>query len=148
MSRITAQAARDIPAPAEKAYGMIADYVDGHPRILPPAFSGLVVERGGYGAGTEIRFTARLLGQTSILHAVIEEPEPGRVLVERYPATGTFTTFTIDSAGGGQTCRVTIHTELSVGGIGGLFQRLFVPPLLRKVFREELINLERCCSGE
>ena len=47
-----------IAAPAARCYGVIADYHVGHPAIVPPrAFGPLVVEQGGVGAGTQIRFT-------------------------------------------------------------------------------------------
>ena len=44
--RIAQSALLDIPAAT--AYGLIADYRNGHPRILPPrVFPGLDVESGG-----------------------------------------------------------------------------------------------------
>ena len=71
-----------IPAPSGRIYGIIADYRNGHPHILPPAFSNLEVEQGGVGAGTIIRFNVRALGRTQLFRSVVTEPEPGRVLVE------------------------------------------------------------------
>lgn len=138
MSRVTAEESRKIQAPAHVAYGILADYRTGHPSILPPAFTDLVVEAGGYGAGTRIRFAATLLGRRDRLLAMIEEPEPGRVLIERYLDREMLTTFTVDPTGDG--CRVTIRTEVEVSGV---LQRWIVPPVLRRVFREELGNLER-----
>jgi len=41
-----------------------------------------VVEEGGIGAGTVIRFQMRILGRLRTFHAAITEPEPGGVLVE------------------------------------------------------------------
>lgn len=54
-------AERIIPAPTDAAYALLADYRNGHPRILPPAFTDLTVLRGGTGAGTEIRFALERL---------------------------------------------------------------------------------------
>ncbi len=46
-----------IDAPAAKVYGIIADYREGHPSILPkPFFGSIQIERGGTGAGTVISF--------------------------------------------------------------------------------------------
>ena len=56
--RITASARID--AAPKRVYNVIADYCNGHPRILPKQFSDLVVERGGFGAGTVIRFRMRV----------------------------------------------------------------------------------------
>jgi hypothetical protein len=61
-------------------------------------------------------------------------------LVESYPATGEVTTFTVEAIAQDR-CKVTIATEWARGGIGGLIQRLLAPPILRRVFREELGRL-------
>ncbi len=67
-----------VNAPANTVYRLIADYHNGHPRIVPPEyFFNLVVEEGGYGAGTWIAFDARMLGMTQHARGWIEEPEPG-----------------------------------------------------------------------
>ena len=110
---------RDMEAAPAAVYGVISDYRNGHPRILPKPFFG---------------------------ELIVEEPEPGRVLVERYPDTGGVTTFTVDPRGAG--CRVTIHTTFPARGIKGLIEKLFAPPMLRKVFREELEMLEKVASSE
>ncbi len=55
-------ASATIPARRERVYSLIANYNDGHPRILPRQFSGLIVERGGVGAGTIIRFQMSVFG--------------------------------------------------------------------------------------
>jgi hypothetical protein len=55
-----------INAPAKQVYTILADYHDGHPRILPQQyFSSLEVERGGVGAGTVLRFQMRAVDSTS-----------------------------------------------------------------------------------
>jgi len=141
MSLVVAEEGRRIAAPAEVVYCILADYRAGHPSILPPAFTDLVIEEGGYGAGTRIRFAATLLGRREAMAAVIEEPEPGRVLIERYPDRGMVTAFTVDPDG--EHCRVTIRTEIEASPVSAFFQRLFVPRLLRPVFREELRNIDR-----
>ena len=134
-----------VPAPPARVYSVIADYVNGHPHILPKKyFSDLVVEAGGYGAGTRIRFGMRLLGTMTLLRAVISEPEPGRVLVENYPDTGTVTTFIVEPEPGTNHSRVTFHTRMTVPGISGWLQQWVVPPLLRPAYREELQNLADC----
>ena len=131
-----------IPAPAERAYAVIADYVHGHPHILPKKyFQDLRVESGGYGAGTKICFEMRVLGNTQTLRATITEPEPGRVLVESYPETGNITTFLVDPGPDANHCRVTFQTRMDVPGFAGWLQQWLVPRLLRPVYKEELQNL-------
>jgi uncharacterized protein YndB with AHSA1/START domain len=63
MTRVHISAERTIPAPAAEVYALLADYRDGHPRILPPAFSNFAVLEGGIGAGTRIRFTLTVGGR-------------------------------------------------------------------------------------
>ena len=86
-----------IPARRERVYSLIANYNDGHPRILPKQFSDLVVEQGGIGAGTVIRFQMSILGKKQHFRAAITEPEPGHVLVETdLEPNGAVTTFTVN----------------------------------------------------
>src|SRR5512136_1839193 len=134
-------AAAVINAPARQVYAILADYHDGHPRILPKQyFSSLEVERGGVGAGTVIRFQMRAPSMTRTFLADITEPEPGRVLVESNrtetdPAAQSVTTFTVDPINGGQQAQVTISTALSVSNwLEGLFTTMF----LRRVYAQEL----------
>ena len=97
---------RSIQAAPQKVYAIIADYHNGHPRILPkPYFVALEVEEGGYGAGTVIRFQMKVMGRLQTFRAEISEPEPGRVLVERDLDTGTTTTFIVDVHARAETSR-------------------------------------------
>jgi hypothetical protein len=138
-----------IPARRERVYSLIANYHDGHPRILPKQFSHLTVEQGGVGAGTIIRFQMSLLGKKQDFRAAITEPEPGRVLVETdLGQNGAVTTFTVDPGTAPADSHVTIATELSVrAGILGKFERLCASALLRSIFTKELENLARVATG-
>lgn len=144
MPQVEIQAERNFPGTADVTYGVLADYHEGHPSILPTKyFTHLTVERGGHGAGTVIRFGLKLAGRVQEARAVVSEPEPGRVLVERVEDTrGTETTFTVDPVSG-ERVRVTIGTVWNARGLFGAVERWFAPRLLRPVYREELINLER-----
>ena len=135
-----------IPAPAAVLYRMIADYRVSHPSILPrPPFGELTVEEGGYGAGTVIRYTLRIAGKERTARAVVAEPEPGRVLTERDLATGMLTTFSFEEVEGGT--RATFRTEWNTPGLKGWIEKLLVPGMLRKVYREELANLARAAAA-
>jgi hypothetical protein len=138
-----------IPARRERVYSLLANYRDGHPRILPKQFSGLVVEEGGIGSGTMIRFQMSVLGKRRTFRAAITEPEPGRVLVESYldPA-GTITTFTVDRGTAPADSKVTISTELPArSGILGSMEKMFATLLLQPIYRKELENLARVATG-
>jgi hypothetical protein len=135
--------ARRIPAPARRVYDIIADYRNGHPHILPPAFRNLRVERGGTGDGTVITFEVRALGRTTAFRAVVTEPEPGRVLVEEnVGANPSVSTFTVEPAGDAA-CDVTITTDLPLReGLAGRIERAITTWFLQRNYAEELRRLE------
>ena len=142
MARLHASAERTVPVPAPAVYALLADYRDGHPRILPPAFSDLTVLRGGTGAGTVIRFALQLPGRKQEAEARVEEPEPGRVLSEIYPEKSAVTRFIVDPAG--EQSRVRIETSWeSSRGLAGLIERLLTPRMFRKLYTQELDLIER-----
>ena len=141
MSRSHVSAERTIPAPVEAVYAMLADYHEGHPSILPPAFSDFAVLEGGVGAGTRIRFTLTLAGRAQEAQGLVAEPEPGRVLTETYAGNGSVTTFTVDPTGVATRLRIETSWE-SRPGIAGIFERLIVPNVLKRLYREELDLIE------
>ena len=142
MPRLHASAERTVGAPAAAVYALLADYRDGHPRILPPAFSDLTVLRGGIGAGTEFRFALTLAGRKHEGEARVEEPEPGRVLSEIYPEKNAVTRFIVDPVGSQSRVRIETSWEPS-RGLAGVIERLLTPRMFRKLFTQELDLIER-----
>ena len=138
-----------IPARRERVYSLIANYHDGHPRILPKQFKNLVVEEGGVGAGTIIRFQMSIFGKSETFRAAITEPDPGQVLVETYLDTnGAVTTFTVNPGSAPADSHVTISTELAVrSGFAGMIEKALVTTLLRPIYMKELENLARVATG-
>jgi hypothetical protein len=131
---------RRVDASPGRVYGLIADYRNGHPTILPPAFSNLTVLKGGVGAGTEITFNLKVLGRPVGFRATVTEPEPGRVLVEHnHEPEESLTTFTVDPLINGQAAHVTISTKLPLrrGPVGWL-RRWLTRRLLEPLYEEEL----------
>jgi hypothetical protein len=145
---LTVSVSAVILADASRIYGILADYRNGHPRILPPQFTDLTVERGGVGEGTIVRFHMRMMGRTQTFRAAITEPDPGRTLVETYlDPNGTVTTFRVDSLDG-DSARVTIATTLETrGGLLGPVERFVTTRLLRPIYMEELKILARVAGG-
>ncbi len=139
INRVSATAL--IPAPAEKVYGIVADYRNGHPHILPkPWFLSLEVVEGGVGAGTVVDFSMRLMGRVQHFRATVTEPQPGRVLVETND-TGAVTSFTVEPQPN-QQCRVTIVTETTVrDGIAGKIEGWLTNRLLHPIYVAELAQL-------
>ncbi|HLU26363.1 MAG TPA: SRPBCC family protein [Longimicrobiales bacterium] len=148
MALVIAEESAEFDGAAEVVYGILADYRQGHPSILPkPYFTHLHVEEGGRGAGTVIRMGMRIGGKYQEAVADISEPEPGRVLEERIrDQRGTTTTFIVEPTGPGRV-RVTIRTTWEVSGVAGLIERLLAPGMLRRVYRAELANLAQAVKA-
>jgi len=129
-----------IQAPAPQVYGILADYRDGHPHILPKQFTSLSVEQGGRGAGTVFRCEMRVLGRKQMFRASVTEPEPGRVLVETIiEGDPLVTTFTVNPADGGGACDVTISSVIDQKpGLRGMIERFLTPRILEPMYRDEL----------
>ena len=140
MSTIRVSAESDISAPAERVYRVLSNYRDHHPKILPPAFSNFVVEQGGVGAGTVMRFDMTTMGRTQSARHRVEEPEPGRVLREIDLDRDLQTTFTVTPKGDGSNVR--IDTVWNEDGLMGQVMRVLAPRLLGPIYREELLNLD------
>ena len=136
-------ASRRVAAPAARVYDIIADYRNGHPNIVPSNFRNLQVEQGGHGAGTVVTFDVRSFGSTRSFRHRVEEPEPGRVLVERDADGPTRTTFTVERGASDDEARVTITTDMqSRPGLFGAIERTMTKSYLRKLYLQELANLE------
>lgn len=140
MGTIHVSAERVVDAPADTVYSYIADQREHHPHFLPPAFSGFTVESGGVGAGTITRFKVTAGGRTREYRMQVTEPEPGRVLSESDTNSSLVTTFTVTRQG--DSARVQISTTWEgAGGIGGFFERMFAPRVMRGIHADELERL-------
>jgi uncharacterized protein YndB with AHSA1/START domain len=131
-----------VGGPPEDVYRYIADMRNHHPHFLPPAFSNFQVVSGGVGAGTVSTFRFTAGGRTRGFRMTATEPEPGRRLVETDANSTSVTTFIVDPAADG-TSKVTIGTEWQgASGIGGFFERMFAPRVMRSIYADELRRLD------
>ncbi len=146
MGTIEVTAERAMQASAEAVYGCVAD-MRHHEKFLPPAFSDFQVESGGVGAGTIIRFTLTAGGRSRASRMQIGEPQPGRVLTESDTESSLVTTWTITPQGSGSHVRL-LTTWQGAGGIGGFFERLFAPRVLRGIYADELERLDAYSSTQ
>jgi uncharacterized protein YndB with AHSA1/START domain len=141
MARILISTERVVAAPAETVYGYIADMREHHPRFLPPAFSDFRVESGGVGAGTVTRFTMTAGGRTREYQMKVAEPEPGRVLTESDANSSAVTTFTVSPQGAASLVQISTAWD-GAPGIGGFFERMFAPRVMRAIYTDELNRLD------
>jgi uncharacterized protein YndB with AHSA1/START domain len=140
MARILISVERGVEAPAEAVYGYIADMRE-HPRFLPPAFSDFRVESGGVGAGTLTRFKMTAGGRTREYQMKVTEPEPGRVLTESDTNSSAVTTFTVSPQDGASLVQISTSWD-GAPGIGGFFERMFAPRVMRAIYVDELNRLD------
>ena len=70
----------------------------------------------------------------------VAEPEPGRVLTESDTGSSLVTTFTVTPEGGASRVRISTTWE-GAGGIGGFFERMFAPRVMRALYVDELERL-------
>jgi hypothetical protein len=141
MSTISVSADAIVPASSDRVFKILADYRHHHPQILPPAFSQLQVESGGYGDGTVISFQMKLGGRTTDFRQTVTEPEPGRKLTETDHATGATTSFIVLPESESES-RVTIETTFPrSAGFKGYMEQWFAPRMFKKIYAEELFRL-------
>jgi len=141
MARIVVSADGMVDAPAETVYRYIADMREHHPRFLPPAFSDFRVESGGVGAGTVLHYKVTAGGRTREFRTKVAEPEPGRVLTESDTNSSSVTTFTVSPQGAASLVRISTSWD-GAGGIGGVFERMFAPRVMRAIYADELKRLD------
>lgn len=141
MGTIEVSTDRTVHAPADVVYGYVAGLREHRPRYLPGAFSDFAVESGGVGAGTVVRFRITAGRRSRAYAMTVAEPEPGRVLTESDGGSSLVTTFTVIP--NDAVSRVKIATTWQgAGGVGGIFERLFAPRVLRRLYAEELERLD------
>jgi uncharacterized protein YndB with AHSA1/START domain len=144
MAVITVAAERVIDSPAEIVYGYLADLRQ-RPEFLPPAFSDFEIEQGGVGTGTVVRFRVTAGGRSREYRMQVAEPEPGRVLTESDMNSSLVTTFTVEDRGAGSLVRISTGWQ-GAGGVGGFFERLFAPGVMRRLYADELSRLSAYAS--
>jgi hypothetical protein len=92
------------------------------------------------GAGTITRFKVTAGGRTREFRMKVAEPEPGRILSEADTGSSAVTTFTVSPQGAASLVRISTTWD-SAGGIGGLFERMFAPRVMRAIYADELKRL-------
>lgn len=141
MARIVVSAQGIVDAPADTVYGYIADMREHHPHFLPTEFSDFQVDAGGVGAGTITRFNVTAGGRTRAYRMQVAEPEPGRILTESDTGSSLITTYTVTPRGDASLVQISTGWD-GAGGIGGFFERMFAPRVMRGIYEDELTRLD------
>jgi uncharacterized protein YndB with AHSA1/START domain len=138
MGRVSARASRTIDAPPERVLALLRDYRGVRQQLLPGNYSAYRVEAGGNGNGTVIAFHFAAGGRERDYRLRVEESEQG--LRERDELSSFVSTWTVAPSGSG--CEVTLESSWEgASGIGGIFEGLFAPLGLRRIYTEILERL-------
>ena len=78
---------------------------------------------------------------TSQFRMTVAEPEPGRVLTESDTESSMVTTTTVSARGSGSLVQISSVWD-GAGGIGGLFERMFAPRVMRAIYADEFKRLD------
>ncbi|HEY2437498.1 MAG TPA: SRPBCC family protein [Solirubrobacteraceae bacterium] len=143
MGQVSATATKELGAPPERVLAFLRDYHQARPSILPDSYSRYRVEEGGEGAGTVFSYHFKS-GPTERSFRMQAEESDGR-LIERDELSSFTTTWNVTPAASGST--VTVESSwVGGGGIGGIFERVFAPLGLRRVYGEMLERLAAALS--
>jgi uncharacterized membrane protein len=131
-----------ITAKPEEVYATLIDYQNKRPYILTPNFVDYMVEEGGMGEGTVVRYRLQAAGRERPYRMRVAESVKGQVLTESDTNSSLVTTWTLTPVNNGQQTKVRLASEWTGGsGIGGFFERTFAPLGLRRIYVDILSRL-------
>lgn len=145
MAQVTARATTTVQAPPEQVLERVRDY-RARPEILTDNYTACRVEAGGSGGGTIFAYHFAAGGRERDYRLRAEE-EPG-VLRERDELSSFVSTWTVEPLGPGTSSRVSLEGSWQgAGGVAGIFEGLFAPLGLRRIYAQVLANLAGSFGG-
>jgi Polyketide cyclase / dehydrase and lipid transport len=138
MATVIARASKAVDAPPERVLEFLRNYREERPKILTENFSAYRVEQGGEGAGTIVAYHFETPRRGRDYRLRVEEVD-GTVR-ERDEFSSFVSVWRVTPDGPGS--NVTLEGSWSgAGGIGGVFERLFAPRVLSRIYGEMLDRL-------
>jgi hypothetical protein len=138
MAKVTARVNRKLEAPPERVLEFLRDYREQRPKILTSNYTAYRVEQGGHGAGTVIGYHFAAGGRERDYRLRVQESEG--LLQERDELSSFVSTWTVVDADTG--ANVTLEASWDgAGGIGGIFEGLFAPLGLRRIYTQVVDRL-------
>jgi carbon monoxide dehydrogenase subunit G len=144
VATVTATATKAVDAPPARVLEFLRDYRDARPRILTENYSAYRVEQGGEGGGTVIAYHFSAGGRERDYRLRVEDS--GGTLRERDEFSSFVSTWTVTPQGAGSSVTVEASWQ-GGGGIGGVFERIFAPLGLRRIYGEVLERLATAVQG-
>jgi hypothetical protein len=140
MAKVNAHATRELDVPTERVLEFLRDYREARPKILTGNYTAYRVEQGGHGQGTVIGYHFAAGGRERDYRLRAQEQDG--VLQERDDLSSFVSTWTVVPAGNGGGSSVTLEASWDgAGGIGGIFEGLFAPLGLRRIYAQILDRL-------
>ena len=144
MSRVVARANTQVQAAPDRVVEFLRDYRDSRERILTENYTAYRVEQGGTGEGTVYAYHFAAGGRERDYRLHVHE-SPGAIQ-ESDQLSSFVTTWKVDSSPTGS--EVTIESSWDgAGGIGGIFEGLFAPMGLRRIYGQVLTKLGAALDG-
>jgi hypothetical protein len=138
MGRVTAKASTHLAAAPEQVLEVLRDYRGRREPLLTDNYSAYRVEAGGTGAGTVIAYHFSAGGRERDYRLRVEESDGA--LFERDELSSFVSTWTVRPTADGS--EVTLEGAWDgAGGIAGVFEGLFAPLGLRRIYGEILTRL-------
>ncbi len=138
MAKVNAHVSRQLGAAPERVLEFLRDYREQRPKILTDNYTAYRVEQGGHGQGTVIGFHFSAGGRERDFRLRAQESDGG--LEERDELSSFVNTWTVIAAGTGSTVTLAASWD-GAGGVGGIFEGLFAPLGLRRIYAQVLDRL-------
>jgi hypothetical protein len=138
MANVTATATKTVNASPGRVLEFLRDYREGRPQILTDNYSAYRVEQGGEGSGSVIAYHFAAGGRERDYRLRVEDADGG--LRERDEFSSFVSTWRVEPEGVGSTVTMEASWQ-GAGGIGGVFERIFAPLGLRRIYSEVLERL-------
>ena len=138
MARVVATASTQLNASPDRVLEFLRDYRDSRPQILTDNYTAYRVEQGGKGEGTvyAYHFASGRRERDYRLHV---SERAGR-LEEQDQGSSFVSTWSVEPAPGGSTVTIESSWE-GAKGIGGIFEGLFAPRVLSRIYDRMLERL-------
>jgi Polyketide cyclase / dehydrase and lipid transport len=140
MAKVNAHATRELDVPTERVLEFLRDYREARPKILTGNYTAYRVEQGGHGQGTVIGYHFAAGGRERDYRLRAQEQDG--VLQERDDLSSFVSTWTVVPTANRAGSSVTLEASWDgAGGIGGIFEGLFAPLGLRRIYSQILDRL-------
>jgi hypothetical protein len=138
MAKVLARASKQVGTAPDIVLEFLRNYRESRPRIFTDNYTAYRVEQGGTGGGTVIGYHFAAGGRERDYRLRVEES--AGALIERDELSSFVSKWTVAPVGSGST--VTIEGSWDgAGGIAGIFEGLFAPLGLRRIYGQVLDKL-------